>query len=125
MLIVYSVPIYREHGQNLRLLKSLPPNTEDWSMLCSSTLTQESLDLTVPTKASSQKKLVANAGTPPLWQDSWMKYVPLIGKSLVAASNAGRYVITLEQTAEFIAGDLDSHESRWVGTTVGVIDASK
>ena len=119
-----SVPIYLEHRQNLHLLKSLPPDTVDWSMLCPSTLTPESSDLNVPTKAS-QKKLIANAVTPPLWQDSWIKFIPLIGKTLVAAMNAGRYETTLEQIAEFIANDLESHESRWIGTTVGVIDGSR
>lgn len=93
-------------------------------MLCPSTLTPESSDLNVPTKAS-QGKLIANAATPPLWQDSWIKYIPLIGKMLVIAMNASRYETTLEQNAEFIASDLDSYESRWIGTTVGVIDGSK
>lgn len=119
----YSVPIFLEHRQNLHLLKSLPPNTVEWSMLCPSTLTPESSDLNVPTKAS--QRLIANAATPPLWQDSWIKSIPLIGKTLVAAMNASRYETTLEQIAEFIASDLESHESRWIGTTVGVIDGSR
>jgi hypothetical protein len=124
ILTAYSVPIYLEHRQNLHLLKSLPPNTVDWSMLCPSTMTPESSDINVPTNIS-RAKLIANAATPPLWQDSWVKYIPLIGKSLLCAMNAGRYETTLEQNAEFIAGDLESYESRWSGTTVGVIDGSK
>ncbi|KAF2093395.1 NAD(P)-binding protein [Rhizodiscina lignyota] len=118
------IPIFLEHRQNIRLLKSLPSNTVDWSMLCPSTMTPESSDLSVPTKAS-QGKLIATAGTPPLWQDSWLKFVPLIGKILVAAMNASRYETTLEQSAEFIASDLESYESRWIGMRVGVIDGSK
>jgi hypothetical protein len=39
--------------------------------------------------------------------------------------NAGRYTTTLEQNADFIASDLESYESRWSGTAVGVIDGSK
>ncbi|KAI9666090.1 MAG: hypothetical protein M1821_004025 [Bathelium mastoideum] len=118
------IPIYLEHRQNLHLLKSLPPNTLDWSLLCPSTLTPESSDLNVPTKVS-QRKLIADAAIPPLWQDSWMKSIPLIGKTLVAGMNASRYETTLEQNADFIASDLESRESRWIGTTVGVIDPSK
>jgi len=118
------IPIYLEHRQNLHLLKSLPPNTVDWSMLCPSTLIPESSTLDVPTK-TSQGKLIANAATPPLWQDSWIRFIPLIGKTLVATMNAGRYDTTLEQIAEFIASDFDSNESRWIGTTVGVIDGSR
>ncbi|KAF1985213.1 NAD(P)-binding protein [Aulographum hederae CBS 113979] len=118
------VPIYLEHRQNLQLLKSLPQDSVDWSMLCPSTMTPESSDVTVPTK-TSQGKLVANAATPPAWQDSWIKHIPLIGKTILCAMNAGRYETTLEQNAEFIASDLESLESRWSGTTVGVIDGSK
>ncbi|MCJ1253540.1 hypothetical protein MMC24_001352 [Lignoscripta atroalba] len=87
-------------------------------------MTPESSDINVPTK-SLHGKLIANAATPPLWHDSWIKYIPLIGTTLMCAMNAGRYETTLEQNAEFIASDLESYESRWSGTTVGVIDASK
>ena len=93
-------------------------------MLCPSTMIPESLDVNVPTK-TLHGKLIANATTPPLWQDSWIKYIPLIGKTLLCAMNARRYVTTLEQNADFIASDLESYESRWSGMTVGVIDRSK
>lgn len=43
----------------------------------------------------------------------------------MCAMNAPRYVTTLEQNAELIASDLESHESRWSETTVGIIDGSK
>lgn len=119
-----SVPIYLEHRENIRLLRSLPLDTIDWSMLCPSTMTPESSDITVPMRTSSEK-VVANAATPPLWQDSWIKFIPFLGKTLLLAMNAGRYVTTLEQNANFIARDLQSLESRWSGTTVGLIEESK
>ena len=87
-------------------------------------MTPESSDINVPTKLL-HGKLIANAATPPSWQDSWIKYIPLIGKTLLGAMNASRYETTLEQNAEFIASDLESYESRWSGMTVGVIDGSK
>lgn len=93
-------------------------------MLCPSTMTPESSDINVPTK-TLHGKLIANAATPPSWQDSWIKYIPLIGKTLLCAMNARRYETTLEQNAEFIASDLESYESRWSGMTVGVIDGSR
>lgn len=88
-------------------------------------MTPESLDISVPTIGSSHGKLVANAVNPPAWQDSWLSYIPLIGKTLLCAVNIGRYDTTLEQNADFIAADLLTYESRWSGTTVGIIDASK
>jgi len=123
-LISNYLPIFLEHRKNYHLLKSLPPNTVDWSMLCPATMTPESSDFSVPTK-TSYTKLIANAPTPPLWKDSWIKYFPLIGTTLLCAINASRYETTLEQNAEFIASDLESYESRWSETTVGIIDGSK
>jgi hypothetical protein len=79
----------------------------------------------VPTKAASNNKLIAKTVVPPVWNDSWMKHIPLIGRSIVAGMNASRYVTTLEQNAELIASDLASENSRFIGTTVGVIDASR
>ena len=93
-------------------------------MLCPATMVPASPNIVVPTK-TLPSKLIANGGTPPLFNDSWLKYIPLIGKPLVAGMNASRYTTTLEQAADFIAGDLEEAESRWIGTTVGIIDAPK
>ena len=90
-------------------------------MLCPSNMTAESSEFDAPATTSS-KKLTASATTPPLWRDSWIKHLPLVGKLLVIAINLGRYGTTLEQNAEFIANDLETYESRWSGLTVGVID---
>ncbi|KIW90462.1 uncharacterized protein Z519_09108 [Cladophialophora bantiana CBS 173.52] len=118
------IPIYLEHRQNLQLLRSLPQNTIDWSLLCPAVMTPESSEIKVPT-ASLYGKLIGNAWSPPSWRDSWVKHIPLIGKVILCAMNAQRYETTLEQNAEFIADDLESYESRWSGVTVGVIDPSK
>jgi hypothetical protein len=93
-------------------------------MLCPVTMTPESSDFSLPTK-SSHAKLIANAPTPPLWKDSWIKYIPLIGTTLLCAMNVSRYETTLEQNAEFIADDLESYESRWSEMTVGIIDGTR
>jgi hypothetical protein len=120
----YSIPIFLEHRQNMKLLRTLPPDALDWSMLCPATMVPESSDVNVPAD-SSGRGLVAKSGTLPLWQDSWMKYIPLIGRTLVCAMNFSRYETTLEQNADFIAGDLGKSDSQWSGATVGVIDGSK
>ncbi|KAF2227155.1 hypothetical protein BDZ85DRAFT_59239 [Elsinoe ampelina] len=118
------MPVFLEHRQNYQLLKSLPPNVIDWSMLCPMTMVPESSDLTVPTK-TAQGRLIAAANMPPAWNHSWLRHIPLISKTLTIMMNASRYTTTLEQNAELIAADLESRESKWSGATVGVIDASK
>ncbi|RMX78780.1 hypothetical protein D0869_08811 [Hortaea werneckii] len=111
--------------RNLRLIKTSPPSTLiDWSMLCPLTMKAKSSDLSSPTK-TKQGKLTANATTPPLWHNSRLRLIPLLGKPLTVARNANRYETTLEQNADFIAADLESFESKWSGCTVGVIDPSK
>ncbi|CAC9885070.1 unnamed protein product [Aureobasidium pullulans] len=84
-------------------------------------MTPENLEISVPTKTSG--KLTACATTPPMWMDSWLKYIPFLGKVILAAMNASRYDTTLEQNAEFIASDLEDRDSRWIGVPVGIIDA--
>lgn len=84
----------------------------------------ESSDFSVPTK-SSHARLTATAQTPPLWKDSWLKNIPLIGKVLVILINISRYGTTLEQNADFIANDLETLDSPYIGTQVGIIDTSK
>lgn len=93
-------------------------------MLCPATMTPEFSNVSVPMK-SSHGDLIANAEFPPLWQDSWVKYIPLVGKTILAIMNAMRYETTLEQNADLIATDLETLESRWSGMRVGVIDRSK
>lgn len=90
-------------------------------MLCPQTMTPESTDLSVPT-TSQKARLVVKATSPPLWKESWIRSIPMIGTFLTIVLNASRYETTLEQNAEFIAGDLEERESQWVGKAVGVID---
>jgi len=87
-------------------------------------MTAENLQVSLPAN-SAQNKLVASANSPPLWQDSWIKHIPFLGKVILAGMNAPRYNTTLEQNADFIASDLTDRESRWIGVPVGVIDAKK
>ena len=123
----HSIPLFMEHAQDLALLQSLPPNTLNWSMLCPSTMTPESSEITIPVQPSPHGRLLANAGSPPMFQESWMSsWIPFLGQIITFGMNAGRYETTLEQNAEFIASDLESRdESHFCGRAVGVIDGSK
>jgi len=93
-------------------------------MLCPNWMVPENPEVALPGFVPSEG-LVASAGSPPRWRDSWLRHVPLIGRTLVSAINAGRYQTTLEQNAEFIAGDLEDGDGEWVGRAVGVIGAGK
>ena len=115
------MPIFLEHRENYRVLAALPPKVIDWSMYCPNTMVPESSSPTTTT----QTKLIASGDMPPLWHDFWVRYIPLVGKTLVCMMNAMRYQTTLEQSAEFIAADLEMYESPWIGKRVGTIDESR
>lgn len=70
-------------------------------------------------------KLVASAEFPAQWRESWLSYIPFIGRPVVAIMNAMRSTVTLEQSADFMAADLEAVESPWIGKRVGTIDASR
>jgi hypothetical protein len=93
-------------------------------MLCPNWMIPESPDVSLPGTAPKDA-LIASAGMPPQWQNSWMRHIPLIGKTIVSGMNASRYKTTLEQNAEFIASDLSNENSEWKGQAVGVITGSK
>ncbi|GAB7334862.1 hypothetical protein MBLNU13_g06763t3 [Cladosporium sp. NU13] len=117
-------PIFLEHRQNLQLLRSLPPNAVNWSMLCPNWMVPEYPDVQL-TGIAPKDALEAKAGTPPHWNDSWVRHIPFIGKTIVSGMNASRYKTTLEQNAEFIASDLGNAESEWKGQAVGIITRLK
>lgn len=123
------VPIYLEHRVNVALLRKLPPATINWSMLCPATMTAASSSISEPTTDSSSstpKRLIANATTPPLWQlHPWLQYIPFVGRVVTCAMNASRYEISLEQCADFLAEDLETEDSKFIGQTVGVISGEK
>lgn len=93
-------------------------------MLCPNWMIPEYPDVQLPGIAP-RDTLVAEAGTPPQWNDSWMRHIPFIGKTIISGINASRYKTTLEQNAEFIASDLGNGESVWKGQAVGVISRAR
>jgi hypothetical protein len=94
-------------------------------MFCPTNLSPENAEISVPTKPLLHGKLVANVLSPPNWHRFWFDGIPWLGRVLSAAMNSPRYDVTLEQTADFIAEDLETVEGRWVGVPVGIIDAAK
>ncbi|KAK6432854.1 hypothetical protein LTR95_010977 [Oleoguttula sp. CCFEE 5521] len=119
-----SLPIFREHVGNLALLKSIPSGTVEWSMLCPMTMVPETENVAFPLK-SSRGKLVAIRDIPPNFNNSVLKYIPLIGGTLHLMTNASRYETSLEQNADLIAEDLETRESKFIGAAVGIIDPAR
>ena len=67
--------------------------------------------------------LNASADVPPGFQKSYLHGIPYLGPFISVVSNSMRYTITLEDCADFIAADLASKDTRFIGHRVGIIDA--
>lgn len=93
-------------------------------MLCPQTMTAESPQVSLP-GTMPKEELIASAGIPPRWKESWMKHIPFIGKIIIIGMNSSRYETTLEQNADLIAKDLSNANSEWKSQAVGVISSSK
>lgn len=70
-------------------------------------------------------RLLAAADTPPDWQHTFLEKIPLLGPLAGIFRNAPRYGTTLEDCADFIASDLKTPDSIYVGHRVGIIEQTK
>jgi hypothetical protein len=74
---------------------------------------------------ASAENLLISARVPPEWSLKFLG-VPVIGGYLNILSQALGYVTTLEDNADFIAGDLlEGADSPWVYQKVGVKERKK
>ena len=60
-----------------------------------------------------------SADVPPRWNEKKMKWVPLLGSYLNIFSQMNGYTAPLEGVTDFIAADLESKTSQFVGKRVG------
>ena len=69
--------------------------------------------------------LVASADTPPEWIHTWFFGVPFLGPLVDILRNALRYNIKLEDCADFMAADLESSNTEFIGHKVGLKESDK
>ncbi|KAL9612092.1 MAG: hypothetical protein Q9167_003314 [Letrouitia subvulpina] len=117
-------PLFAEHGLTHNCLSGKPQETLKWSMLAPSTMAaaSKSIDLLETPRGNC---LLATADTPPDWQHTILEKIPFIGPWAGIFRNAPRYGTTLEDCADFIASDLRTPDSVYVGHRVGIIEKSK
>ena len=78
-----------------------------------------------PLTAPRGNPLLVAKDEPACFQDFYISWIPFFGPLITTVGNAWRYNTTLEDCADFIAADLESGESAFVGRGVGVIDSGK
>lgn len=114
----FSLPVFAEHGVNYRKLLKVPKSDLVWSMLCPATMLPLG-DPTYPNPKGSADNLLVSAKTPAGWTRQFWD-VPIIGGYLNMMSQAGGYVVKLEDEADLMAKDLESGvNSQWAFERVG------
>lgn len=90
-----------------------------WSLLCIAIMRPATLAIE-PLATPRKHKLLVGAGTPPGWEDSWAKGMPLVGVYLNLVIGVARSTTELEDVADFMAEDLESGSGEWMGEKVGI-----
>lgn len=75
--------------------------------------------------APTRHSLVLRADEPPAWVDSWIKNIPFVGDYLSLLLVIPQYTTELEDVADFLAEDLESGSTEWVGRKVGMKQREK
>ncbi|KAK4498730.1 hypothetical protein PRZ48_009240 [Zasmidium cellare] len=99
-------------------VKDLSTSDVQWSLLCVAMMSpahEKVQALAEPRKHN----FLLQSGTPPAWQDHWIRYVPFIGVYLNLVPTISSYTTKLEDVADLIAEDLSKQKSEWVGEFVG------
>lgn len=78
-----------------------------------------------PLDAPRKHPLVASVDIPPRWQNSYFYNIPIVGQLFAVFGNFPRYTTNLEDCADFMASDLESSDSPFIGHRVGVYEAGK
>ena len=113
------------HRGTEEVMKSIDVTDLEWSLLCVGWMQPRSktIDLLA---APQHHQLAVAIGDPPEWQDSWVRYVPLVGVYLNLVAAMFSYTTKLEDVADLLAEDFEKgSKSEYVGQLVGMKDVGK
>lgn len=113
-----------QHQSTVRILEAVPISELRWSCLCVAMMRPALLGVAqlAPPRRHS---LVLRADEPPGWVDSWVKNIPFAGDYLNLLLVIPQYATELEDVADFLAEDLESGSTEWVGRKVGMKQREK
>jgi putative NADH-flavin reductase len=113
------LPMFPEHRKNLALLETQEEKDIAWSLFCASQLTPKHKKALIPAPNDcSADNVIANAQSPPEWQDT-LNWVPMIGNYLNVLAQGARYATSVEDPVDFIAADMEKGlRSEFVGKRV-------
>jgi hypothetical protein len=113
-----------QHQSTVRILEAVSISELRWSCLCVAMM-KPAMSGVEWLAAARTHHLVLRADEPPGWVDSWVKNVPLAGNYLNLLLVISKYTTELEDVADFLAEDLESGSTEWVGRKVGMKQREK
>ncbi|KAK4542053.1 hypothetical protein LTR36_007084 [Oleoguttula mirabilis] len=113
------------HRETEAVMKAIPTTDLRWTLLCVAMMAPDSKDIKLWEEPRGHTLSVA-ARSPPDWQDSWVRSVPLIGIYLNLVPVIRSYTTKLEDVADLIAGSLaeDARDAQ-VGELIGMKEGAK
>jgi hypothetical protein len=107
------------------VLVEIPQSKLRWTLLCVAWMYPKSKKI-VELCAPQQHRLIMQAGTPPDWQDSWVRSIPVLGIYLNLFPVMKSYSTYLEDVADLIAEHLEAeNQAKWAGEIVGMKSVAK
>jgi hypothetical protein len=113
------------HEITEKTLVEVPQRKLQWTLLCVAWMYSKDKKI-VELSAPQQHRLIMRAGTPPDWQDSWVRSIPVVGVYLNLFPVIKSYWTYLEDVADMIAEHLEpENQAKWAGEIVGFKSAAK
>lgn len=113
------------HHQTEMVLKAISITDLEWTLLCVAWMRPECETIDVLDGARGHG-LSVSAKAPPEWEDSWLRWIPMIGVYLNLVVVIPSYTTKLEDVAELIAEKLPSRgPDGYVGELVGMKSGNK
>lgn len=102
-----------------QVVRSIPVEELKWSLLCVAMMYPESETVEMLDAPRTQRLVVSYNGTPPSWEDSWVRSIPVLGVFLNLIPAINSYRSKYEDVADLIGRDLATGKSDAVGKFVG------
>ena len=106
------------------VLDATPLSDLRWSLLCVAIM-KPVYPTIEPLAQPRTHGLLVKAGSPPGWEDHWVRDIPLVGPYLNLIVEISNYTTKLEDVADLVAEDLESDGPEWVGKRVGMKERRK
>ncbi|KXL50210.1 hypothetical protein M433DRAFT_136211 [Acidomyces richmondensis BFW] len=108
------------HRQTETVLRAIPSTDLEWTLLCVGIMRPESESIDVLEEARGHG-LSVSARSPPEWEDSWLRQIPIIGVYLNLLAVMPSYTTKLEDVAALIVEKLPLRgRDGYVGELVGM-----